>query len=77
MSEAKYLTRIYQRVFGEDILKAVVAYEGKYQDFGADGSLPTHGSVTLEFRNGRRVRISTSEWGGACDADSDEGVKAA
>ena len=64
-------TFIYQAVFGSDVIDCVLIsaeYGGIVEDHGG---LPTNGEVILVLCNGRRVRLWTSEWGGATDADHD------
>jgi hypothetical protein len=66
-------TSIYQAIFGKDVVTR--AYIGKPEEIAPellrspepdeDGSLPTAGDVIIELRNGRLVRLWTSEWGGA------------
>lgn len=61
-------TALAKQIFG-DIVEAVTAYD-EPQGFGAGVSLippadkdaSTEDGITILFTNGRKVRISTSEW---------------
>jgi hypothetical protein len=58
-------TGIYQRIFGADVVAYAHVPKDQFGEIEKDGTLPTPGSVLLILRNGRKVEISTSEWGGA------------